>query len=32
MFRLVLVLAVAGAVYIRLRWRRSPQAHRAMMG
>ncbi len=26
------VLAVAGAAYIRLRWRRSPRAYRAMMG
>jgi micrococcal nuclease len=26
------VLAIAGAIYIRLRWRRSPQAYRAMMG
>lgn len=26
------VLAVVGALYIRLRWRRSPQAYRAMLG
>lgn len=29
---IALALAVAGAVYIRLRWRRSPQAYRAMTG
>jgi hypothetical protein len=27
---IVLALAVVGAIYIRLRWQRSPRAYRAM--